>query len=68
MKFEEMHWHFEEQKVQAIFGETFILALSSPAVFRLQNRVSVFFNLLRWETKGFFQFHEHSKRFSKYLS
>ena len=30
-------------KVQGIFGETFILALSSLAVFRLQNRVSDFF-------------------------
>ena len=34
---------FEEQKVQGIFVETFILALSSSAVFRLQNCVSDFF-------------------------
>ena len=34
-KFEEM-W-------QGLFGETFILVLSSSAVFRLQNRVSDFF-------------------------
>ena len=31
------------KKVQGIFGETFILALLSSAVFRLQNRVSDFF-------------------------
>ena len=31
------------EKVQGIFGGTFILALSSPAVFRLQKRVSNFF-------------------------
>ena len=30
---------FEEQKLQGIFVETFILAVSSSAVFRLQNRV-----------------------------
>ena len=34
---------FEEQKVQGIFGEMFILALSASAVLRLQNRVSDFF-------------------------
>ena len=33
---------FEEQKVQGIFGETFILALLSSAVFRLQKCVSDF--------------------------
>ena len=33
----------KSKKVQGIFGETFILALSSSAVFRLQNRVSDFF-------------------------
>ena len=33
----------KSKKVQSIFGETFILALSSSAVFRLQNRVSDFF-------------------------
>ena len=31
------------KKVQGIFGETFILAFLSSAVFRLQNRVSAFF-------------------------
>ena len=31
------------RKVQGIFGETFIFALSSSAVFRRQNRVSDFF-------------------------
>ena len=30
-------------KMQVIFGGTFIFALSSSAVFRLQNRVSDFF-------------------------
>ena len=30
----------KSKKVQGILGETFILVLSSPAVFRLQNRVS----------------------------
>ena len=33
----------KSKKVQDIFGETFILALSSSAVFRPQNRVSDFF-------------------------
>ena len=33
---------FEEQKVQGIFGKTFILALLSSAVFRLQSRVPNF--------------------------
>ena len=33
----------KSKKVQGIFGETFILALSSLAVSRLQNRVSYFF-------------------------
>ena len=33
----------EQKKVQSIFGVTFILALSSSVVFRLQNRVSDFF-------------------------
>ena len=33
----------KSKKVQGIFGETFILALLSSAVFRLQNRVSDFF-------------------------
>ena len=31
------------QKVQGVFGETFILALLSSAAFRLQNCVSDFF-------------------------
>ena len=31
------------KKVQGIFGKTFILALLSSAVFRLQNHVSDFF-------------------------
>ena len=34
---------FEDKKVQVIFGETFILALLSSAIFLLQNRVSYFF-------------------------
>ena len=33
----------KNKKVQGILGETFILALLSLAVFRLQNRVSDFF-------------------------
>ena len=33
----------KSKKVQVIFGKTFILALFSSAVFRLQNRVSDFF-------------------------
>ena len=33
----------KSKKVQGIFGETFILALLSSAVFRLQNLVSDFF-------------------------
>ena len=33
----------KSKKVQGIFGETFIFALSSSAVFRLQKRVSDFF-------------------------
>ena len=33
----------KSKKVQGIFGETFILALSSSAVFCLQKRVSDFF-------------------------
>ena len=35
----------KSKKVQGIFGEIFILALSSSAVFRLQNRVSDFLDL-----------------------
>ena len=38
-KFEEMHYLW---RVQGIFGETFILALPSSAVFRLQICVSHF--------------------------
>ena len=34
---------FKSKKVQGIFGWTFILALSSSTVFRLQNSVSDFF-------------------------
>ena len=45
--FSKLHFYREEdlknKKVQGIFAETFILALSPPAVFRLQNRVSDFF-------------------------
>ena len=33
----------KSKKVQSIFMATFILALSSSAIFRLQNRVSDFF-------------------------
>ena len=33
----------KSKKVQGIFGKTFILALLSSAVFRLQNRVSDLF-------------------------
>ena len=33
----------KSQKVQGIFGKTFILTLSSSAVFCLQNHVSEFF-------------------------
>ena len=33
----------KSKKVQGIFGKTFILALLSSAVFRLQNHVSDFF-------------------------
>ena len=33
----------KSKKVQSIFGGTFILALSSSAVFRLQNHISDFF-------------------------
>ena len=35
----------KSKKVQGIFGKMFILALSSSAVFRLQNRVSDFLDL-----------------------
>ena len=35
----------KSKKVQGIFGEMFILALSSSAVFRLQNHVSDFLDL-----------------------
>ena len=34
---------FKSKKVQGIFGGTFILALMSSPVFRLQNRASDFF-------------------------
>ena len=36
----------KNKKVQGIFGGTFILALSSSAVFRLQNCVSDFFKIV----------------------
>ena len=36
----------ESKKVQGIFRGTFILALSSSADFRLQNRVSDFFKIV----------------------
>ena len=43
-KFEELHYvALRGKKVQGIFGETFILALLSSAIFRLQNRVSDLF-------------------------
>ena len=43
-KFEENALTFKSKKVQGIFGGgTFILALSSSAVFHLQNCVSDFF-------------------------
>ena len=57
------------KKVQGIFGETFILTLLPSAVFRLQNRVLISFNLLcsgeflkKW---GWFQ--GHNELFPKYL-
>ena len=37
---------FEEQKFASLFEETFILSLLSSAVFRLQNRVSDFFQFV----------------------
>ena len=42
-KFEKNALALKGKKVQGIFGEMFILALLSSAVFRLQNRVSDFF-------------------------
>ena len=36
----------KSKKVQGIFGKTFILALLYSAVFRLQNRVSDFFQII----------------------
>ena len=36
----------KSQKVQGIFGETFVLALLSSAILRLQNRVSDFFSFV----------------------
>ena len=63
----------KSNKVQGIFGETFILALLSSAAFRLQNCVSDFFNLLCSRDKrllaeflrkwGWFQ--RHNERFPK---
>ena len=42
-KFEKNALALKGKKVQGIFGEMFILALLSSAVFRLQSRVSGFF-------------------------
>ena len=42
-KFEKKARTLKSKKVQGIFGGTFILALSSPTVFRLLNSVSDFF-------------------------
>ena len=36
----------KSKKLQGILGETFILALSSSAFFRVQNRVSEFFYIV----------------------
>ena len=44
----------KSKKVQGIFGETFILALLSSTVFRLENRVSDFFCFAQ-EINGFYQ-------------
>ena len=43
----------KSKKVQGIFGGTFIFALSSSVVFRLQNFASDFF--FAWEIKEFYQ-------------
>ena len=46
----------KSEKVQGILGETFILALLSSAVFRLQNCVSDFFLICSArEIKSFYQ-------------
>ena len=45
----------KSKKVQGIFEKTFILALLSSAVFRLQNLVSFLLNCFVWDIKGFFQ-------------
>ena len=42
-KFEKKALTLKSTKVKGIFGGTFILALSSPTVFRLLNSVSDFF-------------------------
>ena len=64
------------KKVQGIFGETFILALLSSAVFRLQNRVSdIFLNLSCSGDKRLLSeflrkwgwFKGHNERFPKYI-
>ena len=56
-KFEEMHYvTFKGKKVQGIFGGTFILALLSSAIFRLQNHVSdLFWSCFAQDIKGFYQ-------------
>ena len=45
-KFEKNALALKGKKVQGIFGEMFILALLSSAVFRLKNRVSDFFKFV----------------------
>ena len=67
----------KSKKVQDIFGETFILALSCSAVFCLESPVSDFF-LIRFarEIKGFLteflrkwvRFHKHNERFLNIFS
>ena len=67
----------KSKKVQSVFGKTFISALLSSAVFRLQNRVSIFlkiffvsgdkrFLLEFLRIWGWFQ--GHDERFPKYLA
>ena len=54
----------KSKKAQGIFGETFILRLSSSGAFRLQNRIS--FNLFRSEEKeAFSDFHEEMRFISR---
>ena len=42
----ELYKVLKSKKLQGILGETFILALSSSAFFRVQNRVSEFFYIV----------------------